>query len=176
MTPTQVIARVISRFDVLYFDNETALESMMGDTMGEYQDRAGSVKAVIMTEAELALPDDLLMVVASSDNYGRYVPVTVTDTQLIVASGSSFPVKVSYLVNFRDLDMEADLPKDSVGLIIRHFEAALRIRNVRLERNVSIAAGLQRELPSEETLQAQLETIEKDMEEARAIIPMMTVM
>ena len=178
MTPSQIIERVKLRFDVLYYSDKAKLEAMMKDSMGAYQDKAGAVRKVMIESpaTDIRRPKDLQMIVASSDGNGNFITCTLSATRITPTGYFVYPVTVNYLVNFRELGMSDDVPDESIGLIQKHFEASLNLRNTRLERNVAQAASLQRDLPAEDTLQARIDAVEQDMEESQAIIPMITVM
>jgi len=180
MTPQQIIDRVTGRFDVLYYSDTAKLQALMQDTLGTFEDRAGAVRAVKIEDPDTTatMPDDFLTIATVVDDYGRFVDFEVAgeDPATVTISGTyQYPVTVQYLVNFRVLGMADDLPTSSIGLITSHFEAHLSILNARRERNVVQAAGLQREIQAEETLQARMDAVELAMEENAEIIPMVTV-
>lgn len=177
MTPQDIIDRVTARYDVLYYSDGSKLQALMADTLGMFEDRAGAVRSfqIASPDTAAAKPADFLAVATVFDNYGRFVDFNATGSTIAISGTYEYPVTVQYLVNFRVLGMTDDLPPTSVGLIASHFEAALAILNARRERNVVQAAGLQREIPPEETLQARLDAVELAMEENAEIIPMATV-
>lgn len=176
MTPQQIIDRAKARFDVLYFDNAGKLQALMQDSMGKFEDRAGAVRSFQIAAGTVgSAPEDFLSVATVFDANGLFVDHTVSGLTVTISTPTKYPVTVSYLVNFRDMALDDDLPPGSVGLISEHFEAQLAIQNARRERNVVMAAGLQREIPVEETLTARLDAVETAMEENAEIIPMATV-
>ena len=177
MTPSEVIEQVKRRFDVLYYSDPVDLDAMMADSLGAYEDKAGSLKSLSIADPDTSIekPTDCLSVVATSDGCGRYIDFDDSGENITISGLVAYPVKVQYLVKFRGYDVNTKLPAGSIGPITEHFAANLALRNTRRERNVVLAAGLQRELPSDETLQARIDAVELSMEEARAIIPMITV-
>ncbi len=177
MTPQQIIDRVTVRYDVLYYSDPDKLQALMADTMGMFEDRAGAVRSFQIVSPNTAggKPADFLAVATVFDAKGRFVDFDASGSAVTISGTYSYPVTVQYLVNFRELDMDQDLPTTSIGLITSHFEAQLAILNARRERNVVLAAGLQREIPPEEALQARLDAVELAMEENAEIIPMATV-
>jgi hypothetical protein len=151
---------------------------MMQDTMGVFEDRGGAVRSVKIESPETSIvkPSDFLAVSGVNDAFGIYVDHALTSADIEISGAViNYPVTVNYLVKFRDFSFDKDLPDESVGLILKHFAATLAVRNTRRERAVAVAAGLQAELPSEETLTARVDAIELAIEEAALIIPMVTV-
>lgn len=177
MTPQDIIDRVTARYDVLYYSDTTKLQALMADTLGKFEDRAGAVRSFQIQSPDTAAvkPSDFLAVATVFDAKGRFVDFDASGSGVVVSGTYAYPVTVQYLVNFRALEMAGDLPPTSIGLITSHFEAALAVLNARRERNVVQAAGLQREVAPEETLQARLDAVESAMEENAEIIPMATV-
>lgn len=177
MTPAEIIDRAKLKFDVLYHSNPAKLLAMMQDTLGVFEDKAGAIRSaqIVSPETSIEKPADMLAVCCVHDGKGMFVESTTTATDIVISGIVAYPVTVKYLVNFRDMEPDVDLPAESVGLIQAHFTAQLTARNTRRERAVATAAGLQVELPSEESLTAKVETIETSMEETAAIIPMITV-
>ncbi len=176
MTPQEIIDRVKGRIDVLYYSDEAKLQALMADTMGKFEDRAGAVRSFRIDGGTSApLPADFLAVATVHDARGRFVEHEAGDSAIAIFGSVRYPVTVQYLVNFRAMAMDSPLPPSSIGLIADHFEAQLLLLNARRERNVVLATGLQREIVSEESLQARLDAVELAMEENAEIIPMATV-
>lgn len=178
MTPQQIIDRVTSRYDVLYYSDAEKLQSLMSDTLGKFEDRAGAVRSFQIQSPETngVKPSDFLAVATVHDADGRFVEHDASGSSSVSIFGNpSYPVTVKYLVNFRAIGMDDELPPVSVGLISEHFDAMLALLNTRRERNVVSAAGLQRELVAEESLRARVEAVELAMEENAEILPIATV-
>lgn len=177
MTPTEIIEQGKKRFDVLYLNDPSVLVSMMQDSLGVFEDKAGAVRSALIEApaTKLRKPSDFLAVSCVSDVRGFYVDHTLAGEDIVISGAVKYPVTVKYLVKFRGFDFKSALPVESVGLILEHFSACLAVRNTRRERAMATAAGLQGELPSEETLTARVGEIELSMEETASIIPMVTV-
>lgn len=177
MTPQQIIERVTARYDVLYYSDADKLQALMADTMGVFEDRAGAVRSFQIASPAItgSKPADFLAVATVFDAKGRFVDFDASGSAVTISGTYSYPVTVQYLVSFRNMGIDDELPPTSIGLIASHFEAQLAILNARRERNVVLAAGLQREIPPEEALQARLDAVELAMEENAEIIPMATV-
>jgi hypothetical protein len=177
MTPQDIIDRVSSRYDVLYYSDQAKLQALMLDTLGKFEDRAGAVRSfqILSPDTLGPIPADFLAVATVYDAAGRFVDFDVSGDTVSILGTYSYPVTVQYLVNFRAIGMDENLPASSIGLITSHFDAALAIHNARRERNVVMAAGLQREITSDDILQARLDAVELAMEENAEIIPMATI-
>jgi len=177
MTPLEIIAQVSARFDTLYYSDSAKLEQMIKDSMGVFQDHAGAIRSVKIEtpETSIAKPADFLVVASTSDARGRWTDYNVTATEIELSGTYVYPVDVSYLVDFRALEVDDDLPHESIGLITKHFAACLTHRNTIRERNIAMATGMQRELPSDDVLKADISAVEIEMDDAMAIIPMSTV-
>ncbi|MFH1984777.1 MAG: hypothetical protein ABIL58_23295 [Pseudomonadota bacterium] len=177
MTPEDIIDRVKARFDVLYFDDSDKLETLMADTMGTFEDRAGAVRSfpIAAGVTTAAVPADFLAVATVYGADGAFVDHSLGTGYITISGSPRYPVTVQYLVNFREMGMTADLPAESIGLIAAHFEAKLAVQNARRERNVALAAGLQREITPDESLLARVDAVELAMEENASIIPIAMV-
>ena len=177
MTPNEIIEQVQGRFDVLYFNDAGKLTALMNTSLGMFEDKACAIKTVKIEspETSIAKPADFLSIASVQGSTGLYIDNEVVGGNIEISGTISYPVTVKYFVKFRDYDHDTDLPDESVGLIAEHFAACLTVRNTRRERNMAIAAGMQVELPSEESLTAHVEAVELAMEESAAIIPTIMV-
>lgn len=178
MTPTEILDHVRAHFPVLYV-NEARQGQLLAQALGMYQEKAGAVKRLDMSDAatETEIPEDFLECAVAMDANGRYHECVVTDDKITITPGrkSSKPYRVYYFVNLRDYDLETALPAESVSLLIDYLTVLLEIPNTNRMREIAATTGLQIDYPTIDDLQGRKLTLELAMEESQAIIPMATV-
>lgn len=182
MTPQELLEEVKGRFVVLYHDNDAALQRLLRQALGKYQDRAGVVLETTFPAGTLEadVPDLFLSVAASHDEASRFVPVTVDDAagKLRFQPGDSNTggLTLHWLVRLRDWPLDKPLPHGCTGLVGDYLEALIDIPNTARTRDAYHAIdGPAADLPSLQELKSRLVELEQSMEESRAILPPMMV-
>jgi len=180
MTPNELLDEVKALFQVVYVE-PAKLAILLKQAIRAYQDKAGVVRTVQMSAdaAEMARPADLLEVISVADAEGRWHQWEVSAESISVVESllkSVKPYSVSYFADLSGIDPAAGaLPDESIGLLRDYLEALIDIPNTNRARQIALATGVQTEFPSGEELRARKEAIELAMEEAQALLPMMTV-
>ncbi|WP_028325818.1 hypothetical protein [Desulfatirhabdium butyrativorans] len=179
MTPNEVLALAKERFAPLYFNDDGQLANMLQAALMMYQDKAGVMKSVKTsgTNISIATPDDCLEIASVQDAYGRFhecendgeTITIVTDTESLP------PFTIWYLVDLQNYDTDTDLPGGVAGTILEYLIALIDIPNTKRARAAAQATGRQIDLPSDEELLSRKLTIEADMADSQAFLPMMSV-
>lgn len=180
MTPQELLDEVKGRFVVLYHNNDTALQRLLRQALGKYQDRAGIVLATKYPAGTLMadLPDLFLSVAACHDAAYRFVPVTVDDVvgKLYMPPETAGELTLLWLARLRDWPLDKPLPHGCTGLVGDYLEALIDIPNTARTRDAYHAIdGPAADLPSLQELKSRLAELELAMEENKAILPPMLV-
>jgi hypothetical protein len=178
MTPAELLEQAKNSFIVLYHGDPDKLTLLLRQALGTYQDKAGVIREISYgTGFEIAVPDDFLTVATSKDAVGNYHEVRRVDGSLriVETSISVKPYKTHYFVNLRDYDLETDLPPEIIGTLLDYLIALIEIPNTARGKKIALATGQQADFTSEEVLVARKQALEEAMEEAQAIIPIVSV-
>lgn len=182
MTPQELLDEVKGRFVVLYHDNDAALQRLLRQALGKYQDRAGVILKMKLPAGTLEadVPDFFLSVAACHDEAFRFVPVTVDEEagKLRPQPGVSNAGEMTlyWLARLRDWPLDKSLPYGCTGLVGDYLEALIDIPNTARTRDAYHAIdGPVTDLPSLQELKSRLAELELAMEENRAILPPMMV-
>lgn len=182
MTPNQLLTAVKSRFVTLFHNDTTALNGLLRQSMGAYQDKAGVVKKITIGHGQLtvSIPENFDGLIACGNKNGTRVTVSVSEDgksfDLSSVRSSDYPLTLSYFVDLRGVDLDAyPLPSEAVGLISDHLELLIQIPNSAREIRVAAAGGLDAShIPNESELRARIANIELDME-SQLVLPTVSV-
>lgn len=176
MTPHELLEEVKGRFVVLYHDNDAALQRLLRQALGKYQDRAGVLLETKFPAdtVEADLPGLFLSVSVCHDGAFRFVPVAVDGEKLRFQPGASNAgvLTLHWLARLRDWDLDASLPHGCTGLVGDYLEALIDIPNTARTRDANYSiGGSTADLPSLQELKSRLAELELVMEENKAILP-----
>jgi len=179
MTPAEVLTMAAGRFNPLYYNDTDRLNELLTIALGKFQDQAGVVKSVKTsgTETAISVPDDFSDLVSAQDAYGRYHEAENdgTDITIVLDADSQAPYTVWYLANLRGWDEDTDLPGGVAGPVLEYLIALIDIENTKRARAVAQATGRTIDLSSDEELLNRKMTIELDMADSQAFLPMTSV-
>lgn len=182
MTPQELLDEVKGRFVVLYHDNDAALQRLLRQALGKYQDRAGVLMETRYPAGTLEtdLPDFFLGVAACQDEACRFVPVTVDEESQKLrfqpGTANAGELTLHWLARLRDWPLDKPLPHGCTGLVGDYLEALIDIPNTARTRDAYHAIdGPVADLPSLQELKSRLAELELSMEENRAILPSIMV-
>ena len=179
MTPAELLTMASSRFNPLYYNDTDRLNELLTIALGKYQDQAGVVKSIRSsgTDETVVVPDDFFDMVSAHDAYGRYHETESdgTDITVVVDADSKPPYTFWYLANLRGWDEDTDLPGGVAGPVLDYLVALIDIENTKRARAVAQATGRTIDLASDEELLTRKMTIEMDMADSQAFLPMTSV-
>jgi hypothetical protein len=178
MTPRELLDSAKKRFPVMYL-SEPIQDDLLEEALDTYQRIAAPFKEITTAGVDtvIDLPADFLSVVVCVDAFGRWHKVLVGETALQVCTNvkSEAPFTIHYFVDLATMDIEAGtIPADCVPLLRKYLRILLNIPNTKRHREVMAATGIQVDLPSSEELENDKTAAEQEMEDAQAIIPMVT--
>lgn len=181
MTPAQILEEVKTRFMVLYHHEPEALESLLRQALGKFQDKAGVILEAWSEELVFELPPLFRAVAGCSDSKRRYMAHRFEENdegkrflRLILWPKHVAPYCLSYFCSLRDWKMDDDLPHDCEALVADYLEALIAILNTKKEREAYLQSGMQdaaQTLQSEQELRQRVSDLEREMEDNKAIIP-----
>lgn len=182
MTAAELLAGVQHRFSVLLVEDPQQHQLLI-DALGQYQDLAGVTKTVrLSAPQEYPLPDDFLAPVIATSATGDFVPVDVItndDNALVLALDSCavYPVRFTYLVNLRAIDVDQyPLPATSIGMIQDYLEVLIAIQNDERMARIQEAGRMDiSRIPAPQDREAQLTALREAMKSQRAILPIITI-
>ena len=184
MTPIERLQGVQGRFSVLLV-GQPQQRQLLIDALGQYQDLAGVTKTVrINTPAPYRkAPADFLAVCSSTDAVGCFVPayeeLDEENRRLICFEGrATHPIKFTYFVNLRSVDLETyQLPDSAVGMIQDYLEVLISIPNDERISRIQEAGRLDTSrIPTPDAGEARLAALRESMKLQRAMMPMLTIM
>jgi len=181
MSPIELLEDVKSRFTPLLHREAEKLESLLRQALRAYQDRAGYIQKIRVTDNATSIPKptDFLALIGASDKQGDmvYSDDFGTDITLEYSWNTKSPVTVSYIANLADLDLKTGIvPPEIVGVVSNYLEALIAIPNYDRIRRVSIAGKVDAStIPDENTLNQRKLDLELDMSSRRAILPGFTI-
>lgn len=177
MTPSEILEEVKGRFVVLYHDSPEALERLLRQALGKFQDKAGSIAELWTDELVFAYPENYQHIASCCDTNRRYIPFRENPEEctitLIPSVKNVAPYCLYYFRNLRDWPIDKDLPRESVSLIMDYLEALIAVPNTERQRNTYLWTNVNaaQELPSIQDLKSRILEIETMMEENKAIVP-----
>lgn len=187
MTPRQLLDDVKLRFHTLLHCEEDALEVLLKQALGAYQDNAGASETILINAVEnlngirsFLVPDDFLARVVVKDKTGNYVPSHYDRSKTsIVINTARFrlPLSFQYFLKLREADLESyQLPPSIVGLIQDYLEILIAIPNSERRRRVALAGNLDTsDIPTESDLITRKGIMEERMKSARSALPMISI-
>lgn len=185
MTGRELIAQAQKHFSIFYLDTSTvdALDYLLSEALGTYQDKAGYTTTVKTVENEtvVALPDKFLSLVSCHDAANQHHDVLIdTAEETITVQGVNLnsipPYTITYFVNLQAYDpATGNLPPDIISKILEYLVALMDIPNTKRARRVALATGQEIELRSDEELLSKKQLLEEAMEEQHAILPCIMV-
>lgn len=180
MTPRELLDSVKARFVVLLHDEPEKLDALLSQAIGEYQDRAGAIANLMITQEDyqaggIDIPLHFLQLVGAQDQGGDYHEVDIVGDKINVSGVNRYsqpPFKVQYLVNMKGFDLEDDtLPNASIGPIQNYLYTLIDLPNTGRVRQVNTAAELPVDhLQSESEILQTKQQLEQEMEEAGAML------
>lgn len=182
MTAAELLAGVVRRFSVLLVESPQQHQLLI-DALGQYQDLAGVTKVVRLSAPQAyALPADFLAPVLATSATGDFVPVDIlTDDDgkptLELDACASYPVRFTYLVNLRGIDIDSyQLPATSIGMIQDYLEILMAIPNDERMTRIQEAGRMDTSrIPSPADRETQLAALRDAMKSQRAILPFITI-
>lgn len=184
MTPAQLLKGVQGRFSVLLVDEDQQRQLLI-DALGQYQDLAGVTKTVriVSRQPSRPIPADFLAVSGTTDATGGFVPVTEEwdengQRHLCFDEWGTYPLRFTYLVKLRDVDLDSyELPDSSVGMIQDYLEVLISIPNDERMSRIQEAGRLDiSRTPSPDAGDSKLAMLREAMKSQRAMMPMFTIM
>ena len=177
MTPSQVLEEAKGRFVVLYHDSPEALERLLRQALGKFQDKAGSIAELWSDEPTFPFPEDYQHTASCCDSKRRYVPFREKREErtiaLVPGVKTSAPYYLYYFRNLRDWPMDKELPSESVSLILDYLEALIAVPNTERQRNTYLWTNVNasQDLLSTQELKSRITELEGMMEDNKAIVP-----
>lgn len=187
MTPKQLLDEVKCRFYALLHCEPHALNVLLKQALGAYQDRAGAMEQFTVGEVSINngirtinVPSDFLSRVMVKDKYGNFVASAfdrVEKKLVIEDSKYTLPLRVQYFANLRNVDLENyELNPTIVGLIQDYLEVLIAIPNSERLRRTGIAGNLDTsDIPTEADLHTRKQAIEERMTQSRSALPMISI-
>lgn len=183
MTPNELLLGVQGRFSVLLVGKDQQRQLLI-DALGQYQDLAGVTKTVRIESrsASRPVPADFLAVSHTTDAMGDFIPVTeeyseTNERQLCFDDRAQYPLRFTYLVKLRNVDLDAyQLPDQAVGMIQDYLEVLISIPNDERMARVQEAGRLDvSRTPAPSEGDAKLAALRESMKSQRAMMPMLTI-
>lgn len=166
---------------VLYHYDLAALEKLLYQALGKFQDKAGVILEIWSDDPVFELPPRFHAVAGCSDSKRRYIAHRLEKDaegqkilRLLPGSKHVAPYCLAYFCSLRYWDMEEELPADCDALVSDYLEALIAILNTKKEREAYLQAGMQeaaQTLQSEQELRQRVTDLEREMEDNKAIIP-----
>lgn len=184
MTPAELLKGVQGRFSVLLVDVHQQRQLLI-DALGQYQDLAGVTKTVRINSRAPSrpVPADFLAVSTTTDATGDFIPVTEEygdddKRHLFFEERAVYPLRFTYLVKLRDVDLDAyQLPDSAVGMIQDYLEVLISIPNDERMSRIQEAGNLDiSRTPTPDAGDAKLAALRESMKLQRAMLPMLTIM
>ena len=185
MTPNELLEEVTSRFIMLLHDNEKALNALLRKSLMKWQEVAGVIKQVHITESGniVPVPADFLARIGVTDANKVFIGSTIFDDvngksiTLDLKGYESKPLTLAYMVNLVNVDFDNyQLPDTAIGLLSDYLELLITIPNNQRIRRVAIAGKLDTsDLATESELAQRKADLESQIATNRAIIPIFTI-
>lgn len=184
MTALELLSAVRGRFSVLLVEEPQQLQ-LLTTALGTYQDLAGFIKRVKVTErAPLKAPADFLAPVLCTDKRGDFVPHELdfdAETSAVMIgfddARSAYPLSFTYLVNLRTIDHDTyQIPATIIGMVQDYLEVLISIPNDERMARIQEAGKLDvSRTPTSDAREGQLAAMREAMKAQRAILPMITI-
>lgn len=174
-----------SRFVVLYHDDAVALNGLLKQALGKYQDKAGVLLSLRWEKdadgsTVRALPPNFLDVAVACDSHNNYVPVEVDTATATMAAfpgaDTAWPITVRYYADLREWPVDTELPPVCVSLVLDYLVALIDRPNTERARATAAATGMQaQDFPMPQELMDRITLLEQAMEENQALVPPVVV-
>ena len=181
MTPFEILAEARSRFITLYHKDQAALERLLDQALGKFQDKAGAILEIWSDDPVFVAPPLFRAPANCCDRQKRYIPFFMERNEdgariirLKLLSRHQAPYCLYYFCDLRKWNKNEDLPGDCAALICDYLEALIAVYNTKREREAYLQAGMNESaqtLLSEQELRQRLTELEQEMEAAKAVIP-----
>lgn len=188
MTPAQLLDEVKARFYSLLHNEPQALNVLLKQALGAYQDRAGVTDVVKIKTLDknedgdpcFSVPSDFLARVTVKDKYGKFVISDYNRREKVMVLNNArgvMPLSLMYFVDLSSADIATyELPNEIVGLIKDYLEMLIAIPNAERNRRVAIAGNLDvSDIPAEADLFSRKIEIETRMSAARCALPLLSI-
>jgi len=188
MTPAQLLDEVKARFYSLLHKEPNALNVLLKQALGAYQDRAGVTDVVKIKTLNknddgdpcFPVPSDFLARVTVKDKHGKFVISNYNRREKSVVLNNArcvMPLSLMYFVDLSSVNIESyELPNEIVGLIKDYLEILITIPNAERNRRVAIAGNLDvSDIPAEADLFSRKADIEIRMSAARCALPLLSI-
>lgn len=162
---------------VLYHDDPEALERLLRQALGKFQDKAGMIAEISTMEAVMPTPEHFRATATCRDSKRRYIPHRVhTDGEMrliefLTEAKHQPPYLLSYFLDLRNWPLDEDLPGDCEALLGDYLEALIAVQNTERNRLALLVEGVDTaDLPTVQDLRARLTELEQVMEDNKAFI------
>lgn len=201
MTPAQLLERTKRHFTILMHKEDDALQALCVTAIREYQDRAGFIAELLISEKEqktggVPLPPDWSSLLSAKDARAVYVSTDIYDREMQDKPSVKHinvkpdvlniaPYRVGYVQDIAStLEQEPtafqtiELPTSVIGIIQKYLKVLIAIpNNERLRQTYrAMEHPAFEQITPDEVLESQKIAIELEMDEAQDFLPPLMIM